>query len=129
MAKERVYTYEALCEAEDGDISDTMQDSILFHSGAITMNPVEDEVMSKLEVNKKKSVLNEICDWVFRDREVAIFVMFYFLEMTYKEIAEKLELPDGIKEAKKFKMRGCNERLIYLMVVKAWQVFFATLFR
>ena len=70
------------------------------------MNPVEDEVVSKLEVNKKKRVLNEICDWVSKDREVAIFVMFYFLEMTYKEIAEKLELPDGIKEAKKLKMRG-----------------------
>lgn len=99
-------SYEALCEADDGELSDTMQDSVLFRSEAVSQNPVEDTLIEKLDTQKKNRILREICDWASKDREVAIYLMFYVQKMKYREIADKLKLPGGITEAKRLKMRG-----------------------
>ena len=99
-------SYEALCEADDGELSDTMQDSVLFRSEAVSQNPVEDTLIEKLDTQKKNRILKEICDWESKDREVAIYLMFYVQKMKYREIADKLKLPGGITEAKRLKMRG-----------------------
>ena len=101
-------SYEALREVGDGELSDKIQEAILYHGGAVSTNPVEDTVIEKLDKKKENRIAEEIREWEKRDREVAIFCMYrrHDGEMTYKAIAEYFQLPGGIKEAKMLMMRG-----------------------
>ncbi len=101
-------SYEALCEAGDGELSEKMQGAILYHGGAVSNDPVADAVIEKLDKEKVNRIAEEIHEWEKRDREVAMYLMYrrHKGKKTYKDIAEYFHLPGGAKEAKKLMMRG-----------------------